>query len=231
MIGGWHIPLAAEEDWEPLQRILPLILLLALAAVGAIVRKMKEKYEQQQGRREEEQYEREYRSRGQGPPPRQRQAPGRPQPPPARQQPPTRRPPPAPAERAVSVLRELLTGRREPEPPPVPAARERVARRAAPPRPAPAERREKRLAGGVEHGVERMEHELEAEELQRRQRMGELKTLRPTIGMSSTADRTEDQVQVLVDLGSRREALRAIIYSEILGLPKALRRAPEPWER
>ena len=36
---------------------------------------------------------------------------------------------------------------------------------------------------------------------------------------------------IFVNLARRKEAMTAIIYSEILGRPKALREGPDSWER
>jgi hypothetical protein len=229
MSGEWYILLADGEEWESLRRLLPLILILLIAAVGAVLRKVKEKAEAEQQRREEQQ--------GPADRSRQEQAPPRAQAPPRREAPPRppRRPPPTPAEQAVSTLRQLLSGGARAEPPPSapagPVAPGRVVRGPAPGPPPRPERLERPLGDRVQRGVHRLEHELEAEEIDRRQRMGALRTLQPTIGAGSAVGREARQARVLVDLGSRREAMRAIIYSEILGLPKALREGPEPWER
>ncbi|MHC4717514.1 MAG: hypothetical protein ACYS5V_11125 [Planctomycetota bacterium] len=48
---------------------------------------------------------------------------------------------------------------------------------------------------------------------------------------AAAAGALEAQVRNRVDLRGREELVRAVIYSEILGPPKALRAGPESWER
>ena len=76
-----------------------------------------------------------------------------------------------------------------------------------------------------------MEHELDVDKASRRDRLRQMKALRPSIVGGTVIGKAERQRRVSVDLTQREAAQRAIIYSEILGLPKSLRQGPDSWER
>ena len=177
------------------------------------MKKIKEKYDRERAEQQEEEYEAEHRGR-QAPQGQQEQRPAR---------------RPTPAEQAVAAVRQVLTGEEEqPEPPPArpvaPARESRPARR-------PLGRLGSQLGRGVRGKVGRLERELDAEESGRGERIGRLEGLRPSIPEARRGGAVEERRRVVVNLGRPRNALSAIVYSEILGLPKALRRGPEPWER
>ncbi len=96
-----------------------------------------------------------------------------------------------------------------PTPPPTPRRPPEPPRRAAPPRrvrkPAPSAQGRRVTSRGAPGGL--------AAELER------------------PAERTVAAVGLKTALAGRDEARRAIVYAEILGLPKALRTDLEPWER
>ena len=48
-----YIPLAEDNGWEGMSRILILVVLLVLGALGSIVGKIKEKYERERAQRGE----------------------------------------------------------------------------------------------------------------------------------------------------------------------------------
>ena len=220
MIASWYKLLAAEDDLGILVRLLPLLIILVLGLLSRIFSKVKERHERERAEREEQEYEREHRAR-------QAQQGGA--------QP--RRP--TPAQQAVAALRAVLTGTEEetqaPSAPP--------AQRGGQPQQRPVLRqatgkprrlRERPLGAGVLTEVGRLERGLEAEETQRRERIGGLGLMGLPAAAGSSAGAGGlgvERRQVRVGLGNAAEARRAIIYSEILGLPKALREGPEPWER
>jgi hypothetical protein len=87
-----------------------------------------------------------------------------------------------------------------------------------------------RLGSGVQQEVKRMQTHIQVEDLQRVHHLEALKQLRTQL--TARFDTGEAHVaHLLVDLSRRREALKGIIYSEILGLPKALRPETEIWDR
>ena len=202
--------LLADSNWETL---VLLTVLAVLAVLGKVFTKAREKYERERAEQREKEYEAEHRAR-QAPQGQQERRPAR---------------RPTPAEQAVAVLRQVLTGEPEqPEPPPPkPVAPPQEAR----PAPRLAGRRGARLGQGVRGEVGRLERELAAEETGRRERIGRLEALRPSIPEARRAGAVEERRRVVVNLRRPRNALSAIVYSEILGLPKALRGGPEPWER
>jgi len=124
-----------------------------------------------------------------------------------------RQPPPAavePAEEQDAVLRQLFGARGPIRGAPAPSA-------------GPSDRRPARPSHG------------RAKEIRRAARAEAARKARQARAAQTAAPlRVEEEGPrpgIGVDLGRRGEALRGIVYSEILGLPKALRRGPEPWER
>jgi hypothetical protein len=118
----------------------------------------------------------------------------------------------SPAEEAVRALREVIAGSAEPaEPPPPPQTRRQ------PPRQRRKQRREQTAAPA------RPAPRPKPAELV------ELEAAPPDLYDQHYEEVSERRV--IVDLSDRKEALRGIIYAEILGPPKALRSGPEPWER
>ncbi len=208
---GYNL-LAKDNGWEGLSRILILVVLLVLSALGAIIGKIKEKYERQRAEREEGEYEGTVGER---------------------QQEPARRPEPAQRAQPVPPVAPEVLGetRQAALPPPVvpQVSQRRIARR--PPAKGPAPVGPRRLGRGVQREVGRMERGLQAEEIGRRKRIGRRAARQPTIAVGLAAAGKEPRRRILVDLGRLGEARRGIIYSEILGLPKGLRRSPESWER
>ena len=220
MTGNWYIMLAAKDGWENVLRILLPIIFVIVYVLGSIISKIKEKQERQRGEQQEEEYEQEYRS-------------GRQQPPRQQGQRPARRP--TPIEEAVAAVRRVLSGEAEEtevEPEPPPAEPPRVARADGPRRGLLRPAEESRLGEGVRGEVGRMERGLAAQEIARRKRLGRLEQLQPSIsGEAAAVVEREGQRRIMVELKQPRDALAAIVYAEILGLPKALRRTAEPWDR
>ena len=195
-----------------LARLLPLMVILAILGIAKVISVLKDKYEQERAERDYQQ-KREERERGGGAP-----APGRSAPPQVRQR--------TPAQQAMRTLREVLTGVEEaaappppPEQPPQVQQRQRVAARP-------------RLGEGVQAEMQRSEAHLTAEEEGRRRRLGKVGRLRPRIlaGPGAEAGEGDRGSELLVDLSNRDEAMLGIVYSEILGPPKALRTGPDPWD-
>ncbi len=221
------LTLAEGMSWETL---LPLLLLLLLGLLGKIFSKVKEKSEQQARESQQQQRRREY-----GPRQADQRPPQRPQPAAGRPAPPRRR---TPMEETIAALRSVFTGQVEEAEEPQAAQPPRAVRPPRRPRPAPSQpeglgegvRREvsrleqetQAVGIGVRQEVSRMEEQLKAEQLQQRRRMG-LGAAAGGIGL--------DPRRLRVNLRQPRAALTAIVYHEILGLPKGLRQGPEPWER
>ncbi|KPK85812.1 MAG: hypothetical protein AMJ81_02660 [Phycisphaerae bacterium SM23_33] len=217
MNAAWHSLLAENDSPLGFLRWLIPVILGALVLLQRLFKKAKQWAEQEEARRQEQ--------LGRGPSAAERAR--------LRQE--------VAARQAMSALREILGIEPEieeppprPAPPPVlrpvagiPGAQKRP--------PAPRLRRAPgpaRAAGqGVRREVERLEKGLAVEELQRRQRLQELEHLRTSIATAAGGPEAERQIRVRVDLSDRTEAVKAILYSEILGSPKALRRGPESWER
>lgn len=219
MIGNWYIMLAAEGGWENVLRILLPIVFVIVYVLGSIISKIKEKQERQRGEQQEEEYEEEYRSGRQQRPGQQGQRP-------ARQ--------PTPIEEAVAAVRRVLSGEAEEieaEPEPPLAEPPRVARADGPRRGMLRPGEESRLGEGVRGEVGRMERGLAAKDIARRKRLGRLEQLQPSILGAAPGVAREAQRRIMVELKQPRDALAAIVYAEILGLPKALRRTAEPWDR
>jgi hypothetical protein len=58
-----------------------------------------------------------------------------------------------------------------------------------------------------------------------------MQQLQVSIGAASTGPREiADQAALTVDLGGGDELVRAVIYSEVLAPPKALRTGPDTWD-
>ena len=200
-----YILLAQDNGWGGLSRILIIVVLLVLSAAGAIIGKIKEKYDRQRAEREEGEHERTVRER---------------------QQEPASRPEPAQRAQPVQpVAPEVLGDTRQAVVPP-PVARKvqqrRIVRR--PPAKGPAPAGPGRLGRGLQGG-------LRAKDMEGRERSGGLGRRQPTIAAGLAAAGIERRRRILVDLRRPGEARRGIIYSEILGLPKGLRQGPESWER
>ncbi len=88
------------------------------------------------------------------------------------------------------------------------------------------------LGKGVNQEVLQAEKRLVAEQAQQRKRLAGVKRLQPTIGgKAARAERTvADGPKIHLNLTSPKAAKTAIVCAEILGLPKALRSNPEPWD-
>jgi hypothetical protein len=88
------------------------------------------------------------------------------------------------------------------------------------------------IGQGVSQEVMQVRKQLAAKEMRQRQRLAPTKHLQPTI--SATTVRAEhvskDGPKIHMNLTSPKAARTAIICAEILGLPKALRTDPEPWD-
>ena len=219
MMGNWYIMLAAEDGWEDVLKILLPIIFVVVGVLASVISKIKGKYERERAEQQEKEYEEEYRS-------------GRQQPPRQQGQRPARRP--TPVEEAVAAVRRVLSGEAEEteaEPEPSPAEPPRVAEADGPRRGMLRPAEESRLGEGVRGGVGRMERGLAAQDIARRKRLGRLEQLQPSIPGAAAGVEREAQRRIRVELKQPRDALAAIVYAEILGLPKALRRSAEPWDR
>jgi hypothetical protein len=204
---AWYSLLAQEAPRLKVPWVLIVIALVVLYVITRLVKKAKALAEREQARQQEEQRDRrsasaEHRRRRQE----------------------------ASAREAMSALREILgvepeVDQRPPPPQAAPAPVIRpVADRQRQPAPEPA------AGQGVRRGVGRLRDDLAAKEIERRRRLRKPELLRTTIA-PATGPEVGPQVRVRVNLGDRGEAVKAILYSEILGPPKALRRGPESWER
>ena len=88
------------------------------------------------------------------------------------------------------------------------------------------------LGQGVSQEVLQVRKQLAAKEMRQRQRLAPMKPLQPTIGGKEmrTKHAPKDGPEIHINLTSPKAARTAIICAEILGLPKALRTDPEPWD-
>jgi len=196
----WLALLAKDDDSPGIGRLLPLIILAVLWLLSRVFKKAKEQADRQKAAHREAIGKYEEHEEYE-----------------EYEEPPEV----ARAQDATVALRQAL-GMPEPAPPP------------APPRAVGAERpradlRQRHMpagAGGkgVAEEVHRMEGSRTAEDVKRRRRLG------GPGGPAGGGDEAARAVRVSVDLTGRQEAIRAIVHSEILGPPKALRRGPEMWE-
>lgn len=203
--------LAADEPWEGIGNVAFLIVILVLSAVGAILGKVKERAARE--RAERERAERLARQRGV---PLQEAAP----PPEAAPRPEPAPPPPV----AIAPRRPVRMSPQHPM---------RLAPRRLAPLPLPPEAAAATgLGAGVAEEVAHLEQGLEGEQISRRRRLAARAPGEPRIHAAApTPGATRPEPTVGVNLQTPDEAVRAILYSEILGLPKALRAEPESWER
>ena len=88
---------------------------------------------------------------------------------------------------------------------------------------------QRRLGSGVTKAVGQLQGHMDVEDLQRAHHLQSRQTLRTELTARFQPVETQ-QVHVLVDLSKPRELLKSIIYSEIIGLPKALRHETEMWD-
>lgn len=116
------------------------------------------------------------------------------------------------------------------------SAQSRRVRRATPkPREMPSveKRRRERLLEDLGEGViteeQRLKMMLAREQVERQRRLERLKTFKPGI-MTDLGPMETHARRIHVDLTNPKAAKAAIIYSEIIGPPKALRTGPESWE-
>ena len=88
------------------------------------------------------------------------------------------------------------------------------------------------LGHGVGQEVMQARKQLAAKKRQQQQRLAEIKHLQPTIGATTVRAEhvSRDGPKIHINLTSPKAAKTAIICAEILGLPKALRTDPEPWD-
>lgn len=199
----YHILAADESIW----RLVPIIALLVIGAIVKLASMAKQKYDQEKAERMEREYEQEHRARYGGP---ARESPAKPAAPPQRE--------PTPAQQVMTVLRQALAGEQPAAPakppPPPPAQRQRR-------RPKPAPKAAKRRASPGEGDVVSRELGSPARKLGRLDTTAEA----PPVGAE-----TPELVALILDLADRNEAVRGIVYAEILGPPKGLRRGPEVWD-
>lgn len=199
----YHILAADESIW----RLVPIIALLVIGAIAKLLSMAKQKYDQEKAERMEREYEQEHGARYGGP---AREPPAEPGAPAQRE--------PTPTQQVMKVLRQALAGEQPAaptKPPPPPPAQQQKRR----PKPAPktAKRRPgpgegdiaSRRLGGLALKLERLDSAAEA----------------PPAGAE-----TAEPLALKLNLADRNEAVRGIVYAEILGPPKGLRRGPEIWD-
>ena len=199
----YHILAADESIWQ-------LVLIIALLVIGAIAKLLsmaKQKYEQEKAERMERESEQEHGARYGGP---AREPPAKPAASPQRE--------PTPAQQVMTVLRQALTGEQpaaptKPPPPPPAQGQQR--------RPKPAPKTAKRRARPGEGDVVSRELGSPARKL------GRLDT---TPEAPPAGAETAQPLALTLNLAERNEAARGIVYAEILGPPKGLRRGPEVWD-
>ncbi len=211
-------------EWSNLQclaegkgRLWPLIVILVIAGVFKIISMIKAKWDQEQARRVEQESERS----GGGREPAQRQDQ------PARQGGPADQPSATPAAQAVAALREVLGMQAPAAPKPPPPPPSKTLRRS---RPLAQAKLEQRLGDGVRAEVLASERHLTAEQARRRKRLARVKSLQPGIVSAGVHTGVERKPKVRVPVSRRDDLVRGIIYAEILGPPKALRRSRESWD-
>ncbi len=97
-----------------------------------------------------------------------------------------------------------------------------------PPPPARAE-----LAQGVREEVRKVRQHLLAEQTGRGRRLVHIEALKLGIGPETAPAETPsgEKPKIRLNLSNPKAARTAIICAEVLGLPKALRSDPEPWEQ
>ncbi len=124
------------------------------------------------------------------------------------------------AQRVAAVLQAQAAMAAKPPPPP----------RAAKPRPVHAQFD---LAEGVREEVRKVHRHLSTEQADRSHRLEHTEVLKSDIGPKSPPAEApaEEKPKIRLNLSSPKAARTAIICAEVLGLPKALRSDPEPWER
>lgn len=202
---AWYSLLAQEVPRLKVPWVLIVVVLVVLYVITQLVKRAKAWAEREQARQQEEQLGRRSASAEE-----------------------RRRPQEAGAREAMSALREILgvepeVSQQPPQAAPPPVIRPVAGRQQQPtPRPATGE--------GVRREVGRLRDDLAAKGIETRRRLRRPERLRTTIAPASGSEAGRE-VRVGVDLDDRREAVKAILYSEILGPPKALRRGPESWER
>ena len=218
MIHGLNM--LGKDEWDAYQ-FLFILAIVIFSVVTGLLKRAKRAYDQRRAEQTEREYGQEHRRQraaeeGQAAGMEEgdqetvtvyRQAP--PPPPPA--PPPPVMPRPAPARMP----------RRTPPPPPPVEVEE----------PAPTLRSPGQvghdLGTGVQHEVEAKEATRQAGDAAREERLKEIHTHVPTTAKAPG----ERQARIVIDLGRRSLALAAIVFNEILGLPKALRDKLEPWDR
>jgi len=214
-----YIVLAAEDDaLEYVFEILGVVFFLVVVGLGSLIKKAQEKAERARRR------EQERRERGRDRQQVVREAPVRASPAEG----------PKPAQEAAAMLRELFGQRPEvPRPPPKPP------KPASPPPPPPGARPARTGRPGDLSAQAQPQMRAEVQALRPapagarkpdRRRTREPAHLPATAGPAAGAGQAARRVRVLVDLHDRKEALRAIVYSEIIGPPKALRTDRERWD-
>ena len=220
MLDSFHI-LARGDDG--VGDLIIWIIVIAMAVIGWLTKKYKEKYGSQ---KEERAYEEEARRR-QGQTTYQQ----------------TQQPPPQAQAEEEEEAKDwnVWEQAQQPPPPPVPLPVQRpVPQPPAIRRPAAKVEAERPGEEGpstrsVEEGILRQQERLREELALAEQRLSMLAPAAappapPDAPLAETSGE-ESKTRVLVNLRSQRELLRAFVYSEIFGPPKCLRQELEPWER
>ena len=213
----------ADIDYRLILNFALLGLLLVLALLGKLIQKIKDRQQQERGEQQEWQYQHR--------PDQTRQADPMQQPPPAR--PATR---PGSVEEIVQVMREAAQRRAAGQKPPASPPPQAIPT-LQPVRPQPAQQQrplsQRHLAptatgAGVDQETTRLRRHVQQEEQKRTLRLG-----RRHPGQLEVAPDMDDVVPVEPAAITRldaAEARRAVVYSEILGQPLALRRQRAMWE-
>ena len=202
MIDPRYIPLADAEEWF---RFLPILIFLAIGVVGKVLQKKTQEREQQRLDEDQARRRRESARARQEPPARSARQPQPQGPPPVRQQ----------------------------------AARPQVAQAQAAARPhriphgEGAEDVAQRQSRRIERESRRRSHRLEAREPPEADSTAiesELVSVHSEIVLTEPAKRPDSRLLAELELRSRDDLRRAILYYEIFSTPKALREGPEMWD-
>ncbi len=197
----WHNLLAADDDG--LVNILILVVMVIIGLIGHLIKKAQEKRQTDEADRKVEEAKRRHARQPHAAPPRR---------------------PTTAAEQAAAVLQSAVATKAKPPPPP----RQPVA--GVKPQPVGARAD---LAQGVREEVRKVRQHLSAEEADRRRRLVHIESLKSGIGAEPAPAEAPigEKPKIRLNLSSPKAARTAIICAEVLGLPKALRSDPEPWER
>jgi len=224
--------LAESGDWS---WAIGLAMLVIFGILGAIGKRIQKKAEEEQARKNQQRVRDISRREQPAPAPRRAQV----------------RPvqagkmPPLPTARPTMQVRPVRQGRPQAPPPIRPVRPARPARPALQPRPArppapPVQEQEEAVhrtvtnadqpMAGMGKGVQQAVQQLQVHVAEQLPQIEALPAAHLAIGAKPQLSPQPRQTHILVSIANQTEAMKAVIFAEVLGKPKALRQEPEAWQ-